>query len=152
MKLSKVFMACLVVTTASFVVAQQPDPTKPPPPGAKPPPPPGAKPPPPGGAMPPPPPGAKPPPPPTGGMQPPPLALSRHLPVVQCHHHHPVQSLHHLAENHYLLLELQNHLAANGWIEEKWVLFVPIFTRCIKIVLSGLSSAGEPCCQLVVVC
>ena len=43
MKLSKVFMACLVVTTASFVVAQQPDPTKPPPPGAKPPPPPGAK-------------------------------------------------------------------------------------------------------------
>ena len=139
MKLSKVFMACLVVTTASFVVAQQPDPTKPPPPGAKPPPPPGAKPPPPGGAMPPPPPGAKPPPPPTGGMQPPPLAVSLLLPVVQCHHHHPVQShrlrqqvecsphhlavshhrhpvqsLHHLAENHYLLLELQNHLAANG--------------------------------------
>ena len=113
MKLSKVFMACLVVTTASFVVAQQPDPTKPPPPGAKPPP---------------------------LALSrhlpvvqclrrhpvqshrlrqlvecsPPPLALSRHLPVVQCHHHHPVQSLHHLAENHYLLLELQNHLAANG--------------------------------------
>ena len=53
-------MACLVATTASFVVAQQADPNKPPPPGAKPPPPGGMQPPPPGG-MPPPPGGAMPP-------------------------------------------------------------------------------------------